>query len=91
AGGCSASVVSGQGLVLTNNHCVSDCAQSLGEKGHDVFKLGYQVAKREDEKTCPGQQAEILLSITDVTQRVLAAGAGETGSALVKARTAVTS
>ena len=89
AGGCSASVVSKEGLVLTNNHCVSDCAQSLGAEGSDVFKAGYQVANRSEEKTCPGQQAEILLSITDVTKRVTAAGAGLSGSALVKARTAV--
>lgn len=89
AGGCSASVVSGEGLVLTNNHCVSDCAQSLGAEGSDVFKTGYQVANRSEEKTCPGQQAEILLSITDVTKRVTAAGAGKSGADLVKARTAV--
>jgi hypothetical protein len=88
-GGCSASVVSNEGLVLTNNHCVSDCAQSLGKEGSDVFKSGYQVANRTEEKTCPGQQAEILLSITDVTKRVTAAGAGMGGSDLVKARTAV--
>jgi hypothetical protein len=88
-GGCSASVVSKEGLVLTNNHCVSDCAQSLGKEGSDVFKSGYQVADRSEEKTCPGQQAEILLTITDVTKRVTAAGAGLSGSDLVKARTAV--
>jgi hypothetical protein len=91
AGGCSASVVSKEGLVLTNNHCIVDCAQNLSPAGKDYFQDGYSVARREEEKTCAGQQAEILLSITDVTAKVQAAGQGMTGSALVKARTAVAS
>ena len=90
-GGCSASVVSKEGLVLTNNHCVAECDQSLSTPGHDLFKDGYVAATRAEEKACPGQQAEILLSITDVTSRVTAVGAGLTGADLVKARTAVTS
>ena len=89
--GCSSSVVTGAGLILTNNHCVADCAQNLSSAGHDYFKSGYQAATREDEKTCAGMQAEILTSITDVTGRVGAAGAGLGGAALVKARTAAAS
>jgi hypothetical protein len=89
--GCSASVVTAKGLVLTNNHCVADCAQNLSVPGKDYFKTGYLAAKRDDEKTCPGMQAEILTAITDVTPRMIAAGAGLTGQALVKARTAVSS
>lgn len=89
AGGCSASLVSSEGLVLTNNHCVADCAQNLSAPGSDLFKEGYAAARREEERTCPGQQAEILETITDVTPRVVAAGPGLSGEALVKARTAV--
>jgi hypothetical protein len=89
--GCSSSVVTGAGLILTNNHCVADCAQNLSSMGHDYFKIGYQAANREEEKTCAGMQAEILTAIIDVTARVSAAGAGLSGAALVKARTAVAS
>ncbi|MGZ3347067.1 MAG: S46 family peptidase, partial [Caulobacteraceae bacterium] len=89
--GCSASVVTGEGLVLTNNHCVADCAQALSAQGRDYFKDGYQAAARTDEKTCSGMQAEILTQITDVTGRVQGAGRGQSGQALVRARTAVTS
>ena len=89
--GCSASVVTGEGLVLTNNHCVADCAQALSAPGRDYYKDGYQSAARTDEKTCSGMQAEILVQITDVTDKVLGAGKGLTGGALVRARTAVTS
>ena len=89
--GCSSSVVTGTGLILTNNHCVADCAQNLSSTGRDYFKTGYQAATRDDEKTCAGMQAEILSSITDVTPRVSGAGKGLSGSALVKARTAATS
>ena len=89
--GCSASVVTGEGLVLTNNHCVADCAQALSAEGRDYFKDGYQAAARTEEKTCSGMQAEILTQITDVTGRVQGATRGQSGQALVRARTAVTS
>jgi hypothetical protein len=85
--GCSASVVTGEGMVLTNNHCVADCAQALSSQGKDYFKDGYQVAARSEEKTCSGMQAEVLAQITDVTDRVLGAGRGLVGNALVRART----
>ncbi len=91
AGGCSASVVSKEGLVLTNNHCVAECAQNLSAPGSDTLQHGYIAQGREAEKTCAGQQAEILISIVDVTPKVTAAGAGLTGAALVQARQGVTS
>ena len=89
--GCSASVVSGQALVLTNNHCVADCAQDLSSKAHDYYTHGYIANRPEEERKCAGMQAEILTAITDVTPQMQAAGKGQTGEALVKARTAASS
>jgi hypothetical protein len=86
--GCSASVVTKDALVLTNHHCVRDCAQNLSTARVDYVKDGFAAAKREDEKLCPGMQAEILSSITDATDRVTAAGKGKTGQDFVKARDA---
>ena len=91
AGGCSASVVSPQGLVLTNNHCVVECAQNLSAPGDDVYNKGFAVRSTAEERTCPGQEAEILLAITDVTPRITGAGQGLTGAALVQARSGVAS
>ena len=87
--GCSSSVVSAEGLLLTNDHCVSDCAQALSPKAQDYAKAGFLAAMTRDERTCPGMQADILLQIVDVTPRMQAAGAGLTGEALVQARNAV--
>src|SRR5215831_20015514 len=71
--GCSASLVTAQGLVLTNHHCVRDCAQQLSSPGSDHVKDGFQTAKREDEKLCPGMVAEVLVNIADVTPEITAA------------------
>ena len=87
--GCSASVVSPEGLVLTNHHCVSDCAQDLSTPTQDYIKSGFMAATRREERLCPGMQAEILMTISDVTDRVNAALSGKTGSAFIKARDAV--
>jgi hypothetical protein len=83
--GCSSSVVSASGLLLTNDHCVTDCAQALSSPSADYTK-GFLAAAKTDERTCPGMQADILLQIVDVTPRLHAAGVGLTGEALVRAR-----
>ncbi|MFC5342567.1 S46 family peptidase [Brevundimonas staleyi] len=87
--GCSASLVSGQGLVLTNHHCVISCVNDLSDAQNDYVKNGWMPATREEERQCPGQTAEILTDIVDVTDRVLAAGEGLEGAAFVQARGAV--
>ncbi|HEY3815092.1 MAG TPA: S46 family peptidase [Caulobacteraceae bacterium] len=87
--GCSASEVSGQGLVLTNYHCVAGCVQALSTAQVDYLKDGY--LKATEEKRCPGMYMEVLQSIEDVTGQVKAAGAGKTGRDLVTATGAATS
>jgi V8-like Glu-specific endopeptidase len=84
--GCSASLVSDEGLVLTNHHCVISCVQDLSDAQNDYVKNGWMPATREEEKQCPGQTAEILTEIVDVTDRVTGAGAGLEGAAFVQAR-----
>src|SRR5215469_554063 len=86
--GCSASIVSADGLVLTNHHCVRDCAQQLSSATVDYVKDGFQVAKREDEKLCSGMQADVLAAIGDVTDRVTKAVAGKSGQDFTRARDA---
>lgn len=87
-GGCSASFVSGNGLVLTNHHCVASCLfdNSTGEK--DLLEHGFVAAGLTDEKKCPGQQAEVVTAITDITADVKRAIGSLTGEALTKARDA---
>jgi len=86
--GCSASLVTANGLVLTNHHCVRDCAQQLSSSSADYVKDGFIPARREDEKLCPGMVAEILTSIGDVTSRIVPATTGKTGQDFVRARDA---
>jgi V8-like Glu-specific endopeptidase len=86
--GCSASLVSKQGLILTAWHCSLDCAQNNSTVKNDYVKNGFSAAKREDEKTCPGLQAEILTAISDVTDRVQGAITKAPAEGITKARNA---
>src|SRR5262245_35031421 len=87
-GGCSAGIVSADGLVLTNNHCVATCVANLSTVTSNYADTGFTPLSREDEKKCPGAVAEVLTSITDVTPRMHAAGAGLSGEAFTAARNA---
>ena len=87
-GGCSASFVSSDGLILTNHHCVADCLQNLSTAKNDLIAHGFTAATRDKERLCPGQQAEVVTAIADVTPQVKAAIGDLTGDAAVKARDA---
>jgi len=87
-GGCSASFVSGSGLILTNHHCVAGCLQDVSTAKLDYVDNGFTAATRANEKLCPGQQAEVVTAISDVTADVKGAIGGAVGLAAVKAKTA---
>lgn len=87
-GGCSAGVVSAEGLVMTNNHCVATCVANLSTQAVNYAETGFTPRTREEELKCPGGSAEILTDIADVTERMHAAGAGLEGQAFTRARDA---
>lgn len=87
-GGCSAGIVSAEGLVMTNNHCVSSCVANLSTQAVNYAETGFTPRTREEELKCPGGTAEILTDIADVTERMHAAGEGLEGQAFTRARDA---
>jgi Peptidase S46 len=87
-GGCSGSVVSKDGLVLTNHHCVAGCESDLSSPGNDYQQDGFLAGSRKEERTCPGAEASILHSSTDVTVRVKGATANVAASEASGARAA---
>jgi hypothetical protein len=70
AGYCSASFVSGQGLVMTNHHCGRECIESATQPGEDLLSNGFVAATPADERACKGIFLDQLQEITDVTGRV---------------------
>jgi Peptidase S46 len=84
--GCSASFVSGTGLIMTNWHCASDCVSNLSSADKDYGKNGFLALTLTDEKVCPGMEAEVLVSITDVTTKVKAATVGVPVANVAQAR-----
>lgn len=70
---CSASFVSAKGLVLTNHHCVRDCADKVSPKDTNYIETGFAAANIREEKKCDGMTIDQLESIESVTARVNAA------------------
>lgn len=88
-GGCSASFVSDQGLILTNHHCVAACIEQNSTDQNNILKAGFTAGSRDRELKCAGQQAEVVTAISDVTPQVKAAIGQATGEAAIKAKNAV--
>lgn len=86
--GCSASNVSGAGLMLTNQHCVMSCVTALATTEHNYIDDGFMAQAREEELRCPNMTINVLTAITDVTQNIEAATAGVPAEGFARARDA---
>ncbi len=71
-GGCSASFVSDQGLLLTNHHCAYSALQRNASKsGIDYIKNGFLAQNRSEELPALGTNAYVLEKIEDVSDKIL--------------------
>jgi hypothetical protein len=70
-GSCTAELISGDGLILTNHHCAFDEIQDHSTVENDYLKDGFWAMSREEELPNPGKSVSFLIRIEDVTDRVL--------------------
>ncbi|MGE5349244.1 MAG: S46 family peptidase, partial [Actinomycetota bacterium] len=70
-GGCTAEIVSPQGLLLTNHHCGYGQIQNHSTVEHDYLNNGFWAMSKEEELPNPGLSVTFLVRIDDVTGRVL--------------------
>ena len=71
-GSCTAEVISKDGLLLTNHHCAFGEIQMHSSVEHDYLKDGFWAMSRDEELPNPGKTVTFLVSVEDVTSRVLA-------------------
>lgn len=73
-GGCTASFVSPQGLVVTNHHCAYGAIQLNSTAEKNLIKDGFNAPKTRDELSAgPNARVYVLDQITDVTAQAKAA------------------
>ncbi len=72
-GGCTAEMISDEGLLVTNHHCGYGSIQKLSSVEHDYLANGYWAMKRSEELPCAGLTVTFLVSIEDVTDECVKA------------------
>lgn len=70
-GGCTAEIVSNQGLIFTNHHCGLGQIQFHSTISNDYLKNGFWAKTLADELPNAGLVATRIVRIDDVTSRVL--------------------
>ncbi len=69
-GGCSASFVSKDGLIMTNHHCIRGLLPSLDKENENILKNGFLANSITEERKINNLKVEQLLIIEDVTERI---------------------
>jgi len=70
-GFCTASIISKDGLVLTNHHCGYEVIQNHSSVENDYLTDGFWATSRAEEKPNPGLTVTFLVRIEDVTEKIL--------------------
>ena len=83
---CTASFVSAEGLLLTNQHCIEPCIAEHSSAGHDLVRDGFLARARTEELSCTTQIADVLMDTENITPQVSAALRGRSGQAANEAR-----
>ncbi len=68
--GCSASFVSGDGLVVTNHHCARGAVSTVTREGEHLLDDGFYAATMADERRIPRYYADQLIAVEDVTDEI---------------------
>lgn len=71
-GFCTAELISGKGLLLTNHHCGFDAIQNHSSLEHNYLRDGFWASRHEEELTNPGLTATFIVRIEEVTEKVTA-------------------
>lgn len=69
-GGCTASVISDQGLMLTNHHCGYGAIQANSSVEHDYLTNGFWAANLKEEIPIEGLTVKFLIRIEDVSKEI---------------------
>ncbi|CAN7431700.1 S46 family peptidase [Pseudoxanthomonas sp. LjRoot143] len=86
-GGCTASFVSPNGLVVTNHHCAYGAIQLNSTAENNLIKNGFNAPATTDEVSAgPNARVFVLDDITDVTKDAQAAIAAAGGDALARTK-----
>ena len=70
-GGCTAEVISNEGLVLTNHHCGFGQIQNHSSEANNYLKNGFWAMNKQQELKNEGLTATFIVRIEDVTVSVL--------------------
>ena len=70
-GFCTGEMISGEGLMLTNHHCGYGAIQTHSSLENDYLKDGFWAMTRDEELTNEGLTASFLISIKDVSEKIL--------------------
>jgi hypothetical protein len=70
-GGCTGSMISADGLLITNHHCGFSNIQALSSVEDDYLTDGFWAMSKDEELINPGLKVTFLKRMEDVTYRVL--------------------
>jgi hypothetical protein len=70
-GGCTAEVISKDGLLLTNHHCGYDAIAELSTPEANYLKNGYWAATKKDELKPKSLYVRFFVRMDDVSKRIL--------------------